>query len=683
MTVFRDPHGIPNIRADSANLLAFEQGRVTARDRAWQLEIERLRGVGGTAGLLGPAGLEWDVFARRAGIADVARRAFANLGEESRAFVTAYVDGVNSAWYEGVSAAELDDLGTGPGRWEPWTPLAVFLVQHILFGTFPSKLWRHRLAATAGPDALRLLRTEGLSGGSNALAVGPDRTVLGHPVVAGDPHRIFEAPNVYQQVRLACPEFDVAGFTFPGVPGVQHFAHAGDVAWAITNAVADYQDVYAEQLSRRDGGVWAAGPQGWEPTTVRVETVDVRGQAAVDVEIVVTARGPVVVGGPDEDEAFSLRTPSYVLGDLGFDALLPLLRARSVADVDAALDLWVEPVNNVVIADRDGTVIHRVAGLVPDRPSGRSLPHEGAVGDGWDGWVTDLPRTEVPRDGAFATANERGSDAYGRIGDDFAPPFRADRIRELLAGQVRTTASDVGDVLGDTRQNAGHVLLRQVEDLHELSVPAEQVRLELLGWDRQMTPDGPGSAWFAAVRELVVERICAVDALSPLLDGSPYGALYAPWFHLPARVASSLHVILNAEAPFGLDVTALIAESLEEVAGAGDPSSWGDRHVFHPLHALEQFGLEHTYRAPATPLPGDSDAVFATGVLPGTGVCVRGPVARYVWDLADRENGGWVVPLGAAGDSASPHHHDQHSVWAAGGVVPLVTDWARLTEETR
>lgn len=119
------------------------------------------------------------------------------------------------------------------------------------------------------------------------------------------------------------------------------------------------------------------------------------------------------------------------------------------------------------------------------------------------------------------------------------------------------------------------------------------------------------------------------------------------------------------------------------MAAAGDPSSWGDRHVFHPLHALEQFGLEHTYQAPATPLPGDSDAVFATGVLPGTGVCVRGPVARYVWDLADRENGGWVVPLGAAGDSTCPHHHDQHSVWAAGGVVPLVTDWARLTEETR
>ena len=540
MTVFRDAYGIPHVRAGSVAELAFEQGRVAAVDRAWQMEIERLRAEGRTAGLLGPAGLEWDVFARRAGIADVARRAFAGLTEESQAFVSAYSEGVNAAWKDGVSASELDGLGVRPGVWEPWTPLGVFLVQHILFGTFPSKLWRHRVATTVGHDALRLLRVEGLSGGSNALAVGPDRTAHGHPILGGDPHRLFEAPNVYQQVRLACPEFDIVGFTFAGVPGVQHFAHAGNVAWAITNAVADYQDVYVERLARRDGGVWAAGPKGWEPTTVHHETIEVRDQASVDVEVVVTSRGPVVVGGPDEAESFSLRTPSWLLGDLGFDALLPLLRSRTVADVDAALDRWVEPVNNVVIADRSGTVVHRVAGKVPDRLAGlHSLPVEGSDDGGWDGWVTELPRSDIPRDGTFATANDRGSAAYARIGEDFAPPFRADRIRELLAGQARSTAADVVGVLADTRQNAGQVLLQIVRDLDDLSGPASEVRDELLAWDHRMTGDGPGAARFGAVRECVVARICATEALSPLREGSPYGDLYAPWFSLPVRVAAS------------------------------------------------------------------------------------------------------------------------------------------------
>ena len=38
-----------------------------------------------------------------------------------------------------------------------------------------------------------------------------------------------------------------------------------------------------------------------------------------------------------------VRDAPTVLGDLGFEALLPLLRARTVDDVDAALDAWVEP----------------------------------------------------------------------------------------------------------------------------------------------------------------------------------------------------------------------------------------------------------------------------------------------------------------------------------------------------
>jgi len=153
MTVYRDAWGIPHVRADSVTELAFEQGRVTAVDRAWQLEIGRRRGDGRTAAMLGAAGVEWDTFSRRAGLADTAQRAFDRLSAETRAFVEAYVDGVNEAFDRGVTAAELDELGTTPGRWQPWTPLSVFLVEHILFGSFPSKLWRHRLAAVVGDDA--------------------------------------------------------------------------------------------------------------------------------------------------------------------------------------------------------------------------------------------------------------------------------------------------------------------------------------------------------------------------------------------------------------------------------------------------------------------------------------------------------------------------------------------------
>ena len=44
--VFRDAFGIPHIRATDAGALAELQGHVTARDRAWQIEVDRLRPAG-------------------------------------------------------------------------------------------------------------------------------------------------------------------------------------------------------------------------------------------------------------------------------------------------------------------------------------------------------------------------------------------------------------------------------------------------------------------------------------------------------------------------------------------------------------------------------------------------------------------------------------------------------------
>jgi penicillin G amidase len=52
-----------------------------------------------------------------------------------------------------------------------------------------------------------------------------------------------------------------------------------------------------------------------------------------------------------------------------------------------------------------------------------------------------------------------------------------------------------------------------------------------------------------------------------------------------------------------------------------------------------------------------------------------------VWDIADRQRSRWVVPFGASGDPDSPHFLDQLPLWAAGELIPLVTDWSALIEE--
>ncbi|MEV6992292.1 GNAT family N-acetyltransferase [Streptomyces sp. NPDC093228] len=687
--IYRDAWGIPHLRADDTTALARLQGRVTALDRAWQLEVERHRAQGTSASFLGTPALAWDTLARRARLDDTARRCFAALERhdpETARWVRAYTDGVNEGLAEGARRTpEFGTTGLVPGRWEPWHPLGVWLGTHILFAGFPAKLWREEAARCLGEEAIGLFATDGPgTSGSNGWLVTGEHTVTGRAIVAGDPHRFIEDPGVYQQIHLACPEFDVVGLAVPGIPGIAHFGHTGPVAWAITNAMADYQDLYRERLRRTaDGGVEALDPDGtWRAAVRLVQTVEVAGGDPVEVEVIETGRGPVVVGGPESagtgtrpQAAVSLRHPPRVTERLGFGALLPLLRARRVADVDRALDLWAEPVNVVLAADVDGGVLHRVAGVVPWRGGkGRSrLVPAWEPGHEWRGWH-DMPRGDV-ENGIAVMANQRGPAAP--LGVEFAPGHRADRIRELLERKPRWSAGEMPAVHMDTRLASAAPLLDRLRALDGLTPGAGALRDVLLAWDRHMDADSGAAAVYAAVRGAVVRRLAAHPAFAELAAApSPYPEVFLPWLALLPRIGFALEHLLAAEDLYGVDRAAIVREAVEEVAVNPPRGTWGDTHRLAPWRAT-----------PGTPyeepgLSGDHDCVLCTSCVPGlTDLSARGPAARYVWDLARRDDSLWVVPLGALGVPGSPHHRDQLPLWLEGELVPVVTDWDRLTKE--
>ncbi|MEU6639584.1 MULTISPECIES: penicillin acylase family protein [Streptomyces] len=682
---YRDAWGIPHLRAATAGELARAQGRVTARDRAWQLEVERHRAQGTSASFLGPGALSWDRLARRARLADTARRCFAALEDkdpETAAWVREYTDGVN----EGLAACDAPEFartGLAPGRWEPWTPLAVWLATHILFAGFPAKLWREHITAHLGPDAVALFATDGPgTAGSNGWLVSGERTVTGHAIVAGDPHRFIEEPGVYQQIHLSCPEFDVVGLAVPGVPGIAHFGHTGTVAWAITNAMADYQDLYRERLRRTGAGVEALGPDGtWHRAARHTETIHVAGEDSVEVEVIETDRGPVIAGGPEglddgTPAALSLRYPPRVTADLGFGALLPLLRARRVADVDRALDAWAEPVNVVQAADTEGGLLHRVAGRVPVRATANRLRPVPAwePGHAWTGWHTP-PRAGLT-DGVAVMANQRGPATP--LGVEFAPPHRADRIAALLAGKERWSAADMPALHTDTHLASAGPLLDLVTALDGLGPGAAALRDRLLAWDRHMDADSADAATYAAVRGAVVRRLAAHPALAPAAVPPAYPEVLQPWLALVPRIAYALEHLLRAEDPYGIDRAEAVRAALEEVAAEPPAGTWGDTHRLAPWRALPD-----TSGSPEPGLSGDHDCVLCTSAVPGlTDRAARGPAARYVWDLADRRRSGWVVPHGASGVPGSPHHRDQQPLWLGGELAPVVTDFDRLTKET-
>ncbi|MGR0160396.1 penicillin acylase family protein [Paenarthrobacter nitroguajacolicus] len=688
---YRDEWGIPHLWADSSDELAFLQGMNAATDRSWQIELERWRSEGRTAEILGADAVVWDRFARQARLDDTARRCFENLDAETQRWCGQYVAGVNQALTDGLRGGpEFDESGSTPEPWNPWTPLGVFLVHHVLFSTFPNKLFRAHVARTLGDDAVGLFSIEApVWSGSNAWAAHGSTTASGLPLIAGDPHRLMELPGVYQQVRLACPEFDAIGFAFPGVPGLPHFAHTGNTAWAITNAMADYQDLFVEELRRVSDfageRIEARGAEGWEPVVVSSETISVRDGEAATVEIIETARGPVISETPDGG-ALSFRFPARVEGRLGFEALLPLLRSRSVSEVEAAFDAWVEPVNSVVAADASGSVRHFVAGLVPQRhPANRRLPAPAfSARHHWDGQYVVLPRSEIQH---FAvSANDRAAGGGDAVAMEFAPAHRALRIRELLDSPTGPLTVDYMQAIHTDTRLGPWPLFRSVLsglDAEDLSREAKELRILLLGWEGLMDRGSHGAAVFAAWRGALVQRLARHSALAPLNAPTGYSPLFGPWLSVASRIGFALETLLVRGSELGISVAVEAAAALEDTAleeSMLNGAVWGDRHKLLAVHVLPGT-LEAS--APTARLSGDTGCILCTESLPGVDDrSFRGPVARYVWDLAERSNSRWIVPFGASGTPGRQHFADQLPLWTAGELAPVVTDWSLLARDT-
>lgn len=666
---YRDAWGVPHLRAADPQSLAFAQGHNAAADRAWQLETLRRRATGTSAAIFGAEWLPWDRLARQTCIVESARVAFERLDPETADWVRSYVAGINAALPDAAAAAP--EFQGPPGVWKPWTPLAVWHAEHLLFGSgFPAKLWRERVIEHLGTDAVGRFAMDGPAPtGSNGWIVDGSLTASGAPIVAGDPHRFLQLPGSYQQIRLACNEFDVVGLAMPGLPGIAHFGHTGAVAWGITNAMADTQDLFHERLRRDGDSVEAFGPDGWEFALAWTETIEVAGGEAVPFEVIVTNRGTVIAD--DDGAALSLRHPLHAEQELGFAALPKLLRAQTVADVDAALDGWVLPVNVVMAADTAGGLLHRVAGRVPERDAAnlvRPVPAWEAR-YAWNGWKR-LASKEV---GGFeAMANDRG--ISGELGVEFCSPQRVERIKDLLGERGDWAPADMAAIHMDTYLPTAATLLRLLPGL-ELSEPAARLRERLLAWDRRMDADSADAAAFAAFRAAFIRGLAALPVFAPLAEPSRYPEVFAPWLVLEVRIGFALEHLLNGDLVTGGERDAALRDALDEAASQ-PPATWGEVHRLVPWRDIDP-------PEALAGMSGDADCVLSTSGAPGiTEDFARGPAARWVWDLADREQSRWIVPFGASG-VPGPHYRDQFPLWRDGELIPVVTDWNQLHEEYR
>jgi penicillin G amidase len=736
--IYRDQLGIPHLRAQSVPDAFFAQGFVHAQDRLWQMDFDRHRAYGRAAEYLGGRAIPQDVLLRRLRLEASARADYDAVNVETRSMLEAYAAGVN-AFVQATDRLPIEYqlLATTPEPWQPWDACAVFKVRHVFTGgVWQAKLWRARLLRQIGPEltaklyadeasgqpliippgidyrgptlnGLQALRAgeavvsvlQELEGGSNSWVLAGQRTASGAPLLAGDPHRALDTPNVFYQNHLACPAFDAVGLSFPGVPGLPHFGHNRAVAWCVTTAMADYQDLYIERFQPGNPQFYESAGQ-WRQVQHQREVIRVRNGQAMEIDVSVTHHGPIIIGDPAQGYALALRYTALAEPNASFDALLPMLRAAGPDEFEEALRPWVDPCNNILFADVHGQIGYRTRGQVPIRSRANAwLPVPGWTGEHeWQGMIPfeEMPRLRNPEAGFMVTANNRIVDqTYPHyLALHYEPGFRARRMRDRLRPLVHASGADMAMIHADRVSlpaQAFVAMLAQVEPVDTLSA---QARSSLHQWDGTMAPDSVAATIYAVCRDELM-RLLMEPVLGPLareaLGGGLYGTLM-PLGQLRERLLTMMQADDRTLLPAGETWASLLASALQRTMAwlrqelGDDPQGWqwARLHRTTPRHPLvsEFPALAEWLNPPAVATGGDGDTVQAASISAGGGYTVGGTaVTRFVFDLHDWQRSAWVVPLGASGHPGSPHYADQTATWAAVQLYPMFYDWTQISAE--
>ena len=738
-TVHRDKWGIPHISADNEADLFFAQGFATAQDRLFQMDYDRLRCLGRSSEHLGERGLTQDQLMRRRALKNVAKRDLEVCSPEAKAMITAYTAGVNAFINSDAPLpAEYKLTGTEPEPWEDWHCILVYKVRNTAEGSFQAKLWLAKLAAEIGPykvaaispgsqpgalmtvppgteysgpalnaieeltrvvNATEMLRET--DGGSNGWAISGDRTESGLPLVAGDSHRGLEVPNVYYQVHLKGPDFQVLGHSIPGVPMAMHFAHNDHVCWGMTHGGADTQDLFVEQLRRTKDGVEYLFRDEWLKAASSVESISVREATKEEVEIVETHHGPIISGSVDSGWGVAISDPGSNDGTRWVDAAYGAMKSRSADELEKAFDTWTDRVNNYPYADVHGNFGYLFKGRIAIRGTENGWgPVPGWTGDHeWNGYIPneELPRSKNPDTGWVVTCNQRvvGHDYQHYLTNLYGTDYRARRIRDRIGELVGSPASvdDMSSIHADTVSIPAQALTGAIINLNSLDGIYSSAAEILSKWDCDLKEDSSAAAIYAASsRELNKQlAIAAYGSLAGGVTGDEpdTGAEDQLRRQLKPDFIQRLGDGSLSDARYGFDAAALVESAFKAgvdylAARSGNELRnwrWGDLHRTghsHPLAGAFPDSAD-LLNPPKVEAAGDGDVPWASGSpTPAEFAIKTGPINRYIHDPSNWINGRWIVPLGSSGHPASPHFSDQQDMWSKVETIPQLWDWDEI-----
>lgn len=553
------------------------------------------------------------------------------------------------------------------------------------------------LSSLSSLDAALGLRDTGV--GSNNWVVDGTKSTTGKPIVANDPHLGIQMPSIWYENGLhcvpvgdACP-YNVAGFTFPGVPGVV-LGHNDRIAWAVTNVGPDVQDLYVEKLNPQNPNQYEY--QGkWEDMQIADEPIKVKGVVSETLHVQITRHGPImtpVLTGVTQPMALqwtALRDRIRL-----FESVMKVDRARNWNEFRDALRLWDVPSQNFVYADVDGNIGYQTPGNIPIREKGDgTVPVPGWTGEyEWTGYIPfdELPFVYNPPTHYVATANNAVVPATYKylLSSDWAAPYREERIISLLKAKDKLSPDDLKAIQADMYSIPEVQLQKYVVALAPEGFLQQRAMEQVKTFDGRMTPENIGGTILEVTYQRLFANVFANKMDADLLDAYKGADNYHRRVILGLLDQPTSDWWDNPQTPQKETRDDILKKSFAEAVdwlGSQFGDAPGDWHwsrlhtatFEHPLGSVKPLNL--IFNAGPVAAPGGVFTVFATSFK------ARAPYAassissmREVMDLSNWSNSFAVHTTGQSGQPLNKHYGDMVPMWQQVRYAPFYFDRAAL-----
>ncbi len=653
--IIRDRYDVPHCFAKSAADALFALGYVQAQDRLWQMQWSRRAATGRLSEIAGPQALPVDRFCRTIGIGRASEEAWAATPPQRREQLAPYIAGINAAIARAPKPFEAQVLGDWVGPWQASDSIAWGkLLSSLLSPAWEQQLMRARVVEVAGLEALAEIDPSlppdtavavppeapygelaaplqeaaasasqlfGLrNGASNNWAVDGRHTVDGIPLFACDPHLNPVTPPHTYFVHLHCPEFNAAGASVPGLPGIV-WGFNDHIAWGPTAALMAMHVAVVEQMS--DDRTKSLTPDGWADIDEIEETIEVRGYPSERIKLRSTVNGPIVSEvlkagiGQLAGDGRAISLHSRILAPRhGGGGIADMLSASNWDEFSAAAGDMAD--FNLCYAYADNRQVGlRVSADVPEGdmvalrfPTAGWSPMErgGAPVNAVSG--DQLPHVVNPPGGMIVSANAALAPlADSRFGAEYLDPARSARIRDLLIEKAPHTRDTFAAIQSD----------RISVPLKDFSrhVPDES----LAGWDGAMSSDSVQAAVVAATL-IEYRRQALTDILGPNGAGLLEPLLAIPTLDIFAAHATSWAIKRIESDPDGarehlIDAHSRAISVLRRTFGPDRSTwTWGRCRQLVLKHSLADAPVIGPLLSPGPfPLGGEADTIAQSGVL--------------------------------------------------------------------